>query len=65
METATAARVYYDQATAHWVAEVGGPGCPVARSSSKELLEQFLDYLDNRSADGSLPSASIPSVNPR
>ena len=65
METATTTRVYYDQATAHWVAKVGGPGCPVARSSSKELLEQFLDYLDNRSADDLLPSAQEPSANPR
>jgi hypothetical protein len=42
------ANVQYDPLTQHWFVRVGGPGDPVARSSSKQLLQDFLDYMENR-----------------
>lgn len=44
----TARKVYFDKTDNHWVAEVDGPGGPVVRSASKQVLEDFLDYLDAR-----------------
>ena len=46
--------IYYDATDDHWVLEVGGPGNPVARSTSRELLESFRDYLESRTPDDSL-----------
>jgi len=39
-------KITWDATTQHWIAQVGGPGCTIARSCSKVLLEDFLDYLE-------------------
>lgn len=38
--------ITFDELTQHFVLHVGGPGDPVARSTSKQVLEDFLDYLE-------------------
>lgn len=39
-------RIYLDGD--EWCVEIGGPGNPVIRSTDKQKIEEFLDYVDNR-----------------
>lgn len=40
--------ITFDNETRHYVLRVDGPGNAIARSTSEELLQDFLDYLELR-----------------
>jgi hypothetical protein len=48
MKTTTTDRIYYDSDRRCWALEVGGPGRPVARSDSRDVLEAFGKYVSER-----------------
>jgi hypothetical protein len=41
-------KISYDPFYEEWTCAIGGPGDPKIVCDSKDKLEQFLDYLDNR-----------------
>ena len=47
-----ARRVTYDSENGEWRCELGGAGNPVVIAETKQLMEDFLDYLENRRTDG-------------
>ena len=63
--TTTKPRITICELTGLFVLHVGGPGRPLAIHQDKHVLEDFLDYLENRTANDSLSLASGPPVDPR
>ncbi len=41
-------KITYDGFYEEWTCDLGGPGDPKVVCDSKDKLERFLDYLDNR-----------------